>query len=57
VVIASLGLAAHVFSERMYAVIIAMSLLTSVVAPPVLAAMLRHSGEVPELEPRDSEAG
>jgi hypothetical protein len=50
-------LAAHVFSERMYAVIVAMSLLTSVIAPPVLAAMLRHGGEVPELESRDSEAG
>lgn len=56
VVIASLGLAAHVFSERMYAVIIAMSLLTSIIAPPVLAAMLRHD-ERPELVSRDSEAG
>ena len=57
VVIASLGLAAHVFNERMYAVIIAMSLLTSVIAPPVLAAMLRHGDERPELVSRDSEAG
>ena len=57
VVIASLGLAAHVFSERMYAVIIAMSLLTSIIAPPVLAAMLRHGDERPELVSRDSEAG
>ena len=56
VVIASLGLAAHVFNERMYAVIIAMSLLTSIIAPPVLAAMLRHD-ERPELVSRDSEAG
>jgi Kef-type K+ transport system membrane component KefB len=57
VVIASLGLAAHVFSELMYAVIIAMSLLTSVIAPPILAALLRHGGEVEELEPRDSQTG
>ena len=57
VVIASLGLAAHVFSERMYAVIIAMSLLTSVIAPPILAALLRRGGEVPQLEPQDSEPG
>jgi Kef-type K+ transport system membrane component KefB len=57
VVIASLGLAAHVFSERMYAVIIAMSLLTSVIAPPVLAALLRRSGEVPRLASQDSETG
>ncbi|MGN6313563.1 MAG: cation:proton antiporter [Rhodanobacteraceae bacterium] len=57
VVIASLGLAARVFSERMYAVIIAMSLLTSVIAPPVLAALLRRGGETAELESRDSEAG
>jgi Kef-type K+ transport system membrane component KefB len=57
VVIASLGLAAHVFSERMYAVIIAMSLLTSVIAPPVLAALLRRGGEVPQLASQDSETG
>jgi Kef-type K+ transport system membrane component KefB len=37
VVIASLGLAAGVFSDRLYAVIVAMSLATSVVTPPVLA--------------------
>jgi len=41
----------------MYAVIIAMSLLTSVIAPPILAALLRHGGEVEELEPRDSQTG
>lgn len=55
VVIASLGLAAHVFSERMYAVVIAMSLLTSVIAPPLLAALLRRGREIPELESRDPE--
>jgi Kef-type K+ transport system membrane component KefB len=42
VVIASLGLAAGVFSNQIYAVIVAMSLLTSIVTPPVLARLLRH---------------
>jgi Kef-type K+ transport system membrane component KefB len=41
VVIASLGLAAGVFSNEIYAVIVAMSLLTSVITPPVLAVLLR----------------
>lgn len=41
VVIASLGLAAGVFDERIYAVIVAMSLLTAMVTPPVLALLLR----------------
>jgi len=37
VVIASLGLAAGVFSARTYALIVAMSLLTSVITPPLLS--------------------
>ena len=41
VVIASLGLAAGVFTNQTYAVIVAMSLLTSVVTPPVLAMLLK----------------
>jgi len=41
VVIASLGLAGGVFSNEIYAVIVAMSLLTSVITPPVLAVLLR----------------
>ncbi|MBS0568990.1 MAG: cation:proton antiporter [Proteobacteria bacterium] len=41
VVVASLGLAAGVFPPRTYALIVAMSLLTSIVAPPVLALLLR----------------
>jgi Kef-type K+ transport system membrane component KefB len=45
VVIASLGLAAGVFSNETYAVIVAMSLLTSIVTPPVLAALLRRDAE------------
>ena len=43
VVIASLGLGAGVFSEKTYAVIVAMSLLTAMVTPPVLAILLRRS--------------
>ncbi|MCW8808300.1 MAG: cation:proton antiporter [Rhodanobacter sp.] len=42
VVIASLGLAAGVFNERIYAVIVAMSLLTAMVTPPVLAWLLKR---------------
>jgi Kef-type K+ transport system membrane component KefB len=42
VVIASLGLDAGVFSNQTYAVIVAMSLLTSIVTPPVLARLLRR---------------
>ncbi len=45
VVIASLGLAAGVFSNQTYAVIVAMSLLTSIVTPPVLAALLKRNGD------------
>jgi len=42
VVIASLGLAAGVFSPRTYALIVAMSLLTSIVTPPLLALLFRR---------------
>ena len=42
VVVASLGLAAGVFPPRIYALIVAMSLLTSIVTPPVLAMLLRE---------------
>jgi Kef-type K+ transport system membrane component KefB len=44
VVIASLGLAAGIFNNRMYAIIVAMSLLTAMVTPPVLAWLLRRTG-------------
>jgi hypothetical protein len=40
--VASLGLAAGVFPPRTYALIVAMSLLTSIVTPPVLAWLLRQ---------------
>jgi Kef-type K+ transport system membrane component KefB len=42
IVVASLGLASGVFSNEIYAVIVAMSLLTSIVTPPVLAWLLRR---------------
>jgi Kef-type K+ transport system membrane component KefB len=42
VVIAALGLAAGVFSAQVYAVIVAMSLLTAVVTPPVLSLLLKR---------------
>lgn len=42
VVIASLGLAAGVFDNRVYAIIVAMSLLTAMVTPPVLAWLLKR---------------
>ena len=40
IIVASLGLQASIFTETIYAIIIAMSLLTSVVAPPALGALL-----------------
>ncbi|RDI97426.1 cation:proton antiporter [Dyella solisilvae] len=43
VVIASLGLSAGVFTDQIYAIIVAMSLLTAMVTPPVLAWLLRRS--------------
>jgi Kef-type K+ transport system membrane component KefB len=42
VLIASLGLAAGIFSPRTYALIVAMSLLTSVVTPPLLLLLFRR---------------
>ncbi|UPG87544.1 cation:proton antiporter [Luteibacter aegosomatis] len=47
VVIASLGLAAGVFDERIYAVIVAMSLLTAMITPPVLSLLLRERNAGP----------
>lgn len=43
IIVASLGQQAGVFAESTYAVIIAMSLLTSVIAPPVLKALLAEA--------------
>ena len=47
VVVASLGLAAGVFSPRTYALIVAMSLLTAMITPPVLAILLRTNAKDP----------
>ena len=44
IVVATLGLAAGVFDNRVYAIIVAMSLLTAMVTPPVLAWLLKRSG-------------
>ena len=57
IVIASLGLAAHVFSNEVYAVIVAMSLLTSVVTPPVLAWLLRQPPVDTAKPPRPVDSG
>ena len=46
IIVASLGLTAGVFSTQIYAIIIAMSLLTSVIAPPILSKLLQN--EPPE---------
>jgi Kef-type K+ transport system membrane component KefB len=46
VVIASLGLTAGVFNDRIYAIIVAMSLLTAMVTPPVLAMLLKRQDKV-----------
>ena len=43
IVVATLGLAAGVFDNRIYAIIVAMSLLTAVVTPPILAWLLKRS--------------
>jgi Kef-type K+ transport system membrane component KefB len=45
IIIASLGRQANAFGPTTYAVIIAMSLLTSIIAPPVLKALLKGSPE------------
>lgn len=55
IVVAALGLSAGVFGNLMYAVIIAMSLLTSVIAPPFLALLLKQ-GESPSDDEKSSPA-
>jgi Kef-type K+ transport system membrane component KefB len=47
IIVASLGLQAAVFPETTYAVIIAMSLLTSVIAPPVLKVLFKGAPAQP----------
>lgn len=45
IIIASLGQQAAIFTGQMYAIIIAMSLLTAILAPPVLEILLKHRAE------------
>ncbi|MGB3461693.1 cation:proton antiporter [Rhodanobacter lindaniclasticus] len=47
IVVATLGLAAGVFDNRIYAIIVAMSLLTAMVTPPILAWLLKRSDHAP----------
>ena len=43
IIIAALGLKEGVFEENIYALIIAMSILTSIIAPPILGQLLRQA--------------
>ena len=43
IIVASLGRAAGVFDNTMFALIVAMSLLTSVIAPPILTHLLKNA--------------
>ena len=54
IIIASLGQQAGIFSGQMYAIIIAMSLLTAVMAPPVLEVLLRER-RAPAAPPKEAE--
>jgi Kef-type K+ transport system membrane component KefB len=47
IIVASLGKKAGVFGDQVYALIIAMSLLTSIVAPPALSFLLKRTPEPP----------
>jgi Kef-type K+ transport system membrane component KefB len=56
IIVASLGLQAGIFSGRIYAVIITMSLITSILAPPILKSLLAHpDAEAPPPEILPSE--
>ena len=66
IIVASLGKSAGVFSDQLFAIIVAMSLLTSVIAPPVLKALMApvdgegdpsHKGEEPSPLIKVDEAG
>jgi Kef-type K+ transport system membrane component KefB len=48
IIVASLGLAARAFTHEMYAIIIAMSLLTSLFAPPALKALFAANPKPPQ---------
>jgi Kef-type K+ transport system membrane component KefB len=55
IIVASLGQAAGVFTGRTYALIIAMSLLTSVIAPPILKRLLADAPADTESEDPESD--
>jgi Kef-type K+ transport system membrane component KefB len=43
IIIAALVLKDGIFEEKIYAMIIAMSILTSVISPPILAALIKRT--------------
>ncbi len=43
IIIAALGMKEGIFEEKIYALIIAMSILTSVISPPILAALIKRT--------------
>jgi Kef-type K+ transport system membrane component KefB len=51
IIVATLGKQAGVFDASIYAIIIAMSLLTSMIAPPLLKMLFRNAPPDPEPEP------
>ena len=51
VIVAGLGQQAGIFPPRTYAIIVGLSLLTSVVAPPLLKRLLSESDVAPALQP------
>jgi Kef-type K+ transport system membrane component KefB len=55
IIVASLGRQAGVFTGTTYAIIIAMSLLTSVIAPPVLGALLKGMPPEPASDSGDDD--
>jgi len=48
IIVASLGKQAGVFNETIYALIIAMSLITSIIAPPILKLLLKREKSEPQ---------
>jgi Kef-type K+ transport system membrane component KefB len=55
IIVASLGKTANVFSDTIYAIIIAMSLLTSVIAPPLLKKWLAEMPPTEQTPPDESD--
>jgi Kef-type K+ transport system membrane component KefB len=53
IIVASLGMTAGVFTGEIYAIIISMSLLTSIIAPPLLSHLLKDAP--PEIPSEDDD--